>query len=294
MRTSPTAACYAPSTPYALVIERLRMTLLGAALCMGSAHAAVPGGIAVIDLPADARSASYEGHPVLLLQRAAPVAIVGISLDAKPGQHHLDVNAGDGATRQIAFPVTTKRYPVQRLTIANDKMVNPDPADLERIERETALMLAQYELYSELPAVPFPLSLPARGAVSSNFGLRRILNGEPRSPHAGLDIAAKRGDPVAAPAAGVVALTGAFYFNGNTVFIDHGGGLISMLCHLSEIDVRAGDRVTRGQLLGRVGATGRATGPHLHWSVSLNGQRVDPAATLTLLAAPDTAHLPLE
>jgi murein DD-endopeptidase MepM/ murein hydrolase activator NlpD len=286
------------------VIERLRLTVLRAAglgavvLCAVlwdcAAYASVPGGIAVIDLPAGARTASYEGRPVLLLERTVPVAIVGISLDAKPGRHHLDVTGADGATEQIAFTVTTKRYPVQRLTIANDKMVNPDPADLQRIERETALMLAQYELYSTLSTEPFPLSLPAHGAVSSNFGLRRILNGEPRSPHAGLDIAAKRGDPVLAPAAGVIALTGSFYFNGNTVFIDHGGGLISMLCHLSKIDVQVGDRVARGQLLGRVGATGRATGPHLHWSVSLNGQRVDPAATLALFAPPNTAHLPLE
>jgi murein DD-endopeptidase MepM/ murein hydrolase activator NlpD len=267
------------------VIERLGAALLAAVLSLGAAaRAAVPGGIEVIELPTGTHAASYQGHPVLLLERAVPVAVVGISLDAKPGQHHLDVSTDGGPTRRIPFTVTAKRYPVQRLTIANDKMVNPDPADLERIERETALMLTQYTLYSALRASPFPLSLPAHGAVSSNFGLRRILNGEPRSPHAGLDIAAKLGDPVAAPAAGVIALTGAFYFNGNTVFIDHGGGLISMLCHLSEIDVQVGDQVQRGQLLGRVGATGRATGPHLHWSVSLNGERVDPAATLALFA----------
>ena len=276
------------------MIERLRAAVLGVALWIGAAQAAVPGGIALIDLPVGAHGATYDGRPVLLLQRTTPIAIVGISLDAKPGQHHLDVASDDGTTQSLPFTVTAKRYPVQRLAIADTKMVNPDPADLERIERETALMLAQYEQYSKLPAMPFPLSLPARGAVSSNFGLRRILNGEPRSPHAGLDIAAKRGDPVAAPAAGVVTLTGSFYFNGNTVFIDHGGGLISMMCHLAEIDVQTGDHVERGQLLGKVGATGRATGPHLHWSVSLNGQRVDPAATLSLFAPPDTAHLPLE
>jgi murein DD-endopeptidase MepM/ murein hydrolase activator NlpD len=267
------------------VIERLGAALLAAVFWLSAAaHAAVPGGIAVIELPTGTHAASYQGRPVLLLERAVPVAVVGISLDAKPGKHHLDVGTDGSAGQQIPFTVTAKRYPVQRLTIANDKMVNPDPADLERIERETALMLTQYALYSELRASPFRLSLPAHGAVSSNFGLRRVLNGEPRSPHAGLDIAAKLGDPVTAPAAGVIALTGAFYFNGNAVFIDHGGGLISMLCHLSEIDVQVGDQVERGQLLGRVGATGRATGPHLHWSVSLNGERVDPAAALALFA----------
>jgi murein DD-endopeptidase MepM/ murein hydrolase activator NlpD len=147
-------------------------------------------------------------------------------------------------------------------------------------------MTAQYDLFTPLPASPFPLTLPASGPVSSNFGLRRILNGEPRNPHAGLDIAAQRGAPVTAPAPGKVSLTGSFYFNGNTIFVDHGGGLISMVCHLSAIDVHVGDILARGQRIGRVGATGRATGPHLHWSVSLNGQRVDPAAAVALFAPP--------
>lgn len=267
-----------------------RNLLLGALLVLaGSVQGAVPGGIAIIELPSDAHDASYEGHQVLVVEREVPVAVVGISLDAKPGQHHLDVNATSGA-EQISFAVTAKRYPVQRITLANDKMVNPDPDDLERIERETALMLEQYDLFSAPPSSPFPLSLPAHGAVSSNFGLRRILNGQPRSPHAGLDIAAKRGDPVTAPAAGIVVLTGEFYFNGNTVFVDHGGGLISMMCHLSEIDVHSGENVARGQLLGKVGATGRATGPHLHWSVSLNGQRIDPRMMLTLFAPASNGH----
>jgi murein DD-endopeptidase MepM/ murein hydrolase activator NlpD len=270
------------------VIER--SLLVGALLVLaGAVHGAVPGGIAVIALPPDARGASFEGHRVLVLERKDPVAIVGISLDASPGQHHVDVDLA-GGTEQIPFAVTAKRYPVQRITLADDKMVNPDPKDLERIDRETALMLRQYDLYSTPPASPFPLSLPAHGAISSNFGLRRILNGQPRSPHAGLDIAARRGDPVTAPAAGLVVLTGKFYFNGNTVFVDHGGGLISMVCHLSEIDVHSGENVTRGQLLGRVGATGRATGPHLHWSVSLNGQRVDPRMMLTLFAPASNGH----
>ena len=269
-----------------------RRLLLGALLAIaGAVHGAVPGGIAVIELPAGAHNASYEGHRVLVLERKVPVAVIGISLEASPGQHHLDIDLASGA-EQIPFAVTAKRYPVQRITLADDKMVNPDPKDLARIERETALMLRQYDLYSAPPTSPFPLSLPAHGAVSSNFGLRRILNGQPRSPHAGLDIAARRGDPVTAPAAGVVVLTGAFYFNGNTVFIDHGGGLISMMCHLSEIDVHSGENVERGQLLGRVGATGRATGPHLHWSVSLNGQRVDPRTMLTLFAPDDVLVSP--
>jgi murein DD-endopeptidase MepM/ murein hydrolase activator NlpD len=266
--------------------RRVRRLVLGL-LCIGvAAHAGVPGGIEVIALPADATGAAYAEHPVLIVHNPEPVAVVGISLDAPPGTNYLDVQSAARGNVQIAFDVTAKKYPVQRLTITNDKMVNPPQAELERIERETALMTAQYDLFTPLPASPFPLTLPASGPVSSNFGLRRILNGEPRNPHAGLDIAAQRGAPVTAPAPGKVSLTGSFYFNGNTIFVDHGGGLISMVCHLSAIDVHVGDILARGQRIGRVGATGRATGPHLHWSVSLNGQRVDPAAAVALFAPP--------
>ena len=121
------------------------------------------------------------------------------------------------------------------------------------------------------------------GPLSSSFGRRRVLNGERRSPHSGLDIAASSGTPILNPAPGTVTLTGEFYFNGQTVFVDHGQGLISMMCHLSQIDVTQGQSVARGDLLGLVGATGRVTGPHLHWSVSMNGNRVDPVQVMALL-----------
>jgi len=255
-----------------------------ALMLAAAVHAAVPGGIELIPLPGDATGASYAEHPVLIVKQPGPIAVVGISLDAPLGKSFLTVDSPAKGSLKIPFTVVRKSYPVQRLTLADDKMVNPPPAELERIDREMALMKAQYDLYTPLTASPFPLAVPAAGRVSSNFGLRRILNGEPRSPHAGLDIAAKLGDPVTAPAPGHISLTGSFYFNGNTIFVDHGGGLVSMVCHLSAIDVHDGDTVTRGQRIGRVGATGRATGPHLHWSVSLNGERVDPKAALALFS----------
>jgi murein DD-endopeptidase MepM/ murein hydrolase activator NlpD len=245
-------------------------------------RAAVPGGIEVVTLPDDTQRATYENRPVLIVRQPHPTAIVGVSLDAALGKHVLLVESASGARSEHPFTVTKKAYPVQRLTLADDKMVNPPAEDLARIERETQLMNEQYASFTDLAASPFPMMLPAVGPVSSNFGLRRILNGQPRSPHAGLDVAAPLGAKVVAPANGTISLTGSFYFNGNTVFIDHGEGLLSMMCHLSKIDVHEGDVVTKGQEIGRVGATGRATGPHLHWSVSLNGDRVDPSAVLAL------------
>ncbi len=252
-------------------------------LCAAPAHAAVRGGVETVALPDGTTSATYEGRRVLVVQQPKPTAIVGIALDATIGQHTLIV--GSDTPIEITFKVTDKAYPVQRLTLADDKMVNPPPDELARIERETRLMSEQYDRFTPLDASPFPMQLPAVGPVSSNFGLRRILNGQPRNPHAGLDIAAPTGAPVMAPAAGTISLTGPLYFNGNTIFIDHGAGLISMVCHLSAIEVHEGDVVHKGQRIGRVGATGRATGPHLHWSVSLNGARVNPSAVLALYRA---------
>jgi murein DD-endopeptidase MepM/ murein hydrolase activator NlpD len=175
--------------------------------------------------------------------------------------------------------VGIKNYPEQRLSIKDKRKVEPNAEDLLRIEREQKVTDAIKRRFSEAePATDF--ALPADGRLSSRFGLRRIFNGLPRNPHAGLDVAAGSGSPVRAPAAGVVADTGDYFFNGNTVFIDHGQGLISAYMHLSRIDVRPGQKVAQGERLGAVGASGRVTGPHLHWAVILNATPVDPALFL--------------
>jgi murein DD-endopeptidase MepM/ murein hydrolase activator NlpD len=237
----------------------------------------VPGGVAVVDLgpAAQAPKATWQGKPVLVVkdQDARWLAIVGIPLTIKPGTSQ-QVNSGG---RNLPFSVGSKKYPEQHITLKNQRQVNPNPDDLKRIEQELDVQVRAYRSFT--PGTPSNLLLdkPVDGPLSSKFGVRRFFNGEERNPHAGLDFAVPAGTPIKAPAAGKVILIGNYFFNGNTVFVDHGQGFISMFCHMSKIDVKVGDAVPRGGVVGRVGSTGRATGPHMHWNVSLNDARVDPA-----------------
>jgi len=266
-----------------------RLALLAAACAVAAAaHAQgyisrkldvpVPGGVAVVALGTAERApqASYGGHRVMVLRDSDGqwIAVVGIALDAKPGRHTLQVQGG----APVAFQVGSKEYAAQHIKLKNRRQVTPDPDDLKRIERELDLQLAAYAAFRD-GVVPSNVMLdpPVSGRLSSPFGLRRFFNGHERNPHSGLDFAVPAGTPVKAPAAGRVVLVGNYFFNGNTVFVDHGQGFISMFCHLSSIDVKVGDEVARGAVVGKVGSTGRATGPHLHWNVSLNATRVDPA-----------------
>ncbi|KAB2967634.1 M23 family metallopeptidase [Zoogloea sp.] len=240
--------------------------------------APVPGGVAsVVVAPAgqERPEARFAGKPVLLRKQADGWhALVGLPLDTPPGEQVLEIGP---ERRPLAFPVTPRSYPEQRLTIKNPKMVTPDPDDLARIELERELQIAVRSRYRNVEVPRVDLDLPATGRLSSRFGLRRIFNGEPRAPHTGLDVAVPAGTPVRAPADGVVSLVEDFYFNGRTVFVDHGQGFVSMVCHLDKAQVEVGQTVRRGALLGQSGSSGRATGPHLHWSVYLNGAAVDPA-----------------
>lgn len=240
----------------------------------------VPGGVAVVQLGQDAAvpTATYQGKPVLVVREEGRdwIAIVGVPLTAKVGSQQIVVKQA-GASRNLGFNVGSKHYKEQRITLKNTRQVNPLPEDLKRINRELAEQTAAYRSFS--PGTPSNLVLdkPVNGPLSSPFGLRRFFNGEERNPHSGLDFAVPAGTPIKSPAAGKVILIGNYFFNGNTVFVDHGQGFISMFCHMSKIDVKLGDQLPRGGVVGRVGATGRATGPHMHWNVSLNDARVDPA-----------------
>jgi murein DD-endopeptidase MepM/ murein hydrolase activator NlpD len=242
-------------------------------------HTPVPGGIAVIRLPADTDPASvrYGARRVLVTRGdGATYAIVGLRLGAKPGRHYLQAQTRQKKPLRLAFDITDKPYKTQHITLKDKRKVNPEPRDLERIIREQKRIAADLEHWSDDTAVTLDLVKPVEGPFSSPFGLRRFFNDQPRKPHSGLDIAAKEGTSIKAPAPGTVIDTGEFFFNGNTVFIDHGQGLITMYCHMSRIDVKPGQHVTTGEIIGAVGKTGRVTGPHLHWGVSLNDARVDP------------------
>ena len=243
----------------------------------------VPGGIARLSLgQAPTRPQAFAAEvPVLVLGDARGwTAIVGLPLSATPGPAKIVLRAADGE-HTLAYDIRPKRYVEQRLTVS-PRTVDLAPEDLARHERERAHQQQVMETFSE----PFPraadlhLRVPVPGRRSSSFGLRRVFNGQPRNPHSGMDIAAATGTPVVAPLPGRVIDTGDYFFNGQTVWLDHGGGLLSMVCHLSAIDVKVGDALATGERLGAVGATGRVTGPHLHWGVMLNRTMVDPALFL--------------
>ncbi len=249
----------------------------------------VPGGIAILLLPADANAESlrYRDKRILTTQQdGRTVAVIGLSLDSQPGMHYVKGKTVDGKSFQLAFNVNDKTYEEQRITIKDKRKVNPGKRDLERIGRETGKIKKALRHWSEKEAVTLSFDWPVDGPTSSPFGLQRFFNDQPRKPHSGLDIAAPEGTPITAPAPGTVIDTGDYFFNGNTVFINHGRGLVTMYCHMSAIAVKPGDVINTGDPIGKIGMTGRVTGPHLHWGVSLNDARVDPMLFLPARKSP--------
>jgi len=247
--------------------------------------APVPGGVAIVCVgraPGPAPQVVFDGQRVLVA-RVGDVwqAVVGLPLALRPGAHVLSVVDSERSGRGIPFKVGRRDYETQHLTLANRRQVEPEPEDLRRIAREQESLVRAFSTFSDSVLDTLAFDLPSEGRVSGGFGLRRFFNDEPRQPHSGLDIAAPEGTPIAAPAAGTVIEIGDYFFNGLTVVLDHGQGLVTMYNHLSRIDVAKGARVARGERIGAIGRTGRVTGPHLHWSVSLNNARVDPALFLS-------------
>jgi murein DD-endopeptidase MepM/ murein hydrolase activator NlpD len=242
----------------------------------------VPGGIVVLDLDAASESAPrvvYRDNPVMVVRHGEQWrALVGIPLSAEPGRQVVRVGEADPPKYQ-AFTVEPKQYATQKLKVA-PAQVDLSKKDQERVARERPRIDAALTTFSATLPATLRLQPPVDGPRSSSFGLRRVFNEQPRSPHSGMDIAAPEGATVRAPASGRVVDTGNYFFNGNSVFIDHGQGLVTMYCHLSAIDVQSGQSVNTGDPIGKVGSTGRATGPHLHFGVSLNHAFVDPALFL--------------
>ena len=238
----------------------------------------VPGGIAIVSLGEQKPSSvTYNKQRVMTIHVDGDwQAVVGIPLNTKPGTEYLTVNKSDGQDKQVSFMVHGKDYKAQYLTIKNKRKVNPYEKDMPRILSDKERINGALSTFTtELPK-NLLLHQPVDGRYSSPFGLRRFFNKQPRKPHSGLDIAAPTGTPIQAAESGTIIETGDYFFNGKTVFIDHGQGLVTMYCHLHKIDVSTGQQVTRGEKIGEVGMTGRVTGPHLHWSVSLNHTMVDP------------------
>lgn len=267
-------------------------TKLGAFLCLllgATVQAAqglprespVPGGIAIIPLFPDSEPAPevrYENNRVMVLPHDGKWrAVVGLPLTVSPGPQVITTRNNQGLTEKYTFLVHPKEYAEQRLKLKDRRMVDPTKADLIRIEREQKLMQSLFLSWTNESIASLQFQLPVHGRVSSIFGLRRYFNDQPRLPHSGIDIAAPIGTPVVAPLDGTVMETGNYFFNGKTVFINHGQGLISMFNHLNRVTVKSGVFVKQGQKLGEVGMSGRATGPHLHWTISLNNSRIDPA-----------------
>lgn len=245
-------------------------------------HHPVPGGVAVVKLPESAISlpeVRYQGKRVLVFKSDGEVfALVGIPLKTSAGKQSLQIHSS-GTKTTVSFEVKPKHYKEQHIKLKTNKHVNLSAQNQARFKREYEEQIHAYRQY-RAGVVPSNIVLDRPvdgGRYSSPFGLRRFFNGQERNPHSGLDIAVPAGTPVKASADGVITIVGDYFFNGKTVFIDHGQGMISMYCHLSAIDVKKGQTVKRGQVVGKVGSTGRATGPHLHWNVSLNDVRVDPA-----------------
>jgi murein DD-endopeptidase MepM/ murein hydrolase activator NlpD len=247
-------------------------------------HRPVPGGVAVIEIARDTQQAPkawFEERRVITVQDGNRwVAVIGLPLSQDTGKAVLKLRIGDD-DEKIKFEIQDKKYPEQRITVKNPRHVNPNKDDLARIAQDSKRIGSAKRHYSETAPVSLKLKPPVYGERSSAFGLRRFFNGEARNPHSGMDIAAATGTPIKAPADGVVIEAGDFFFNGNTIFLDHGQGLVTMYCHMDEIDVDKGDRVKTGDVIGQVGMTGRVTGPHLHWGVILNGNLVDPEFLLS-------------
>ena len=253
------------------------------------ARAVRPGELVVLEIAGAEPGASVHVRafdrdiPAYTTTEGTHRALVGIDLDVKPGTYAAAIDAG-GAHAAYDLVVAKRAFRTRTLTV-DPAFVTPPESERERIERDAKLLEEVWRSSSPERLWRERFVRPVAEAANSAFGTRSIFNGQPRSAHGGADFLSPAGTAIHAPNAGRILVARELYFSGNTIVIDHGLGVFSMLAHLSAFDVREGDRVAAGQLVGRVGATGRVTGPHLHWAVRAGGARVDPLSLLAVLGA---------
>ncbi len=212
--------------------------------------------------------------------------LVGLDRDVPPGQYRIELVGvdlkGQRVTAGDVLDILPKEFPTRKLTI-DPKYVSPPAEVLARIRKEQELVESIFTTTSSTRLWKGPFNLPVPGEVISEFGKRSIFNNQPRSAHSGTDFRGPVGTPIRAPNSGRVVLTSDLYYSGKTVILDHGMGMYSYLAHMSEIMVKEGDSVEKGSIVGKVGATGRVTGPHLHWTVRLRISRIDPISLVSIL-----------
>ena len=217
--------------------------------------------------------------PVKQAREGRWVGWIGIDLKQKPGSFDILWRSGKRTIAKERLDVTEGKFRISHIKVKK-KMAQFDKKTLARIRREVKALKAAYVMPVKAEPEIVMQDRPVEGVVSTPFGAQRYVNGEPRSPHSGLDIAAPAGTPIKAPLSGRVLFVAEMYLNGNTVVLGHGNGLVSVYCHMQSIAVKKGEWVDTHQLVGKVGSTGRSTGPHLHWGVRFNNARVDPDSLL--------------
>jgi len=276
------SASESAAPPRRRVLLAIAGVLLAPPSPVRAASARVPGeqgGIAKVPLGKGEKApvARLDGRRVLVTREGGEwLALVGISLDAKPGSRlRLEIEAAP----PLDIEVVAKQYPEQHLNVP-PAQVDLSPEDLARYRREQAHLKGVLDIFTSEPPGLLRMLQPVPGVRSSTFGSRRFFNGQARRPHSGMDIAAPAGTPVIAAAAGRVIDIGDYFFNGNMVVLDHGEGMLTLYAHLKTVQAKVGDAVAAGAPIGEVGATGRVTAPHLHFSVYLNAVAVDPALFL--------------
>ncbi len=240
--------------------------------------ASVSQGALVVGKVPTGSKATYAGRTLRVSGYGS--VVFGVGRDEK-GPLKVEILHPDGSAQSVAIAVTPRDWPVERVNGVPPKTVNPPPEIAARIKREQAQVAAARERDDDRTDFAQAFAWPVKGRISGRFGNARVYNGQPGAGHSGMDIAAPSGTPVKAPAAGVITFAAPdLYLTGGTVVLDHGFGVSSNFLHLSRIDVKVGDRIAQGQVIGAVGATGRATGPHLHWGMSWFDVRIDPLLVL--------------